>query len=477
MMTLNRTLPPGRSKADSCNTVARQAQCGFTMIELMIAIVIGMLIMLALIALFVNITRTNSEMAKTNAQIENGRFAMQLLAGDIVHGGYWGGYVPQFDDMTVPASVYDGATMAPSAAPDPCLAYASWDTAYKNNLIAIPAQSYDSALATCAVVANQKADTDVLVVRHAQTCLPGVGSCEADTAGKLYFQAPLCEDEISATVQAATATTVTLIPSASTINDFYNGSTIRIVSGTGAGQSRVISAYNGATKVATLSVAWAITPVNPTSKYTFGDGYVLDTSGYAFHKRNCTTVADKRKFISSIYYIRDYAVTVGDGIPTLMRSQFDLSGGVLAHQAAVPLIEGIEGFRVEFGIDSKGDVDPATGTRTVVDYTKALVWADPLNRVTPLNRGDGIPDEYVRCTTASPCTATAPTGTAAQLPNVVAIKLYVLARNREATASYTDGKTYTLGATTLGPFNDHYKRHVFSTTVRLTNISARRDTP
>lgn len=423
MMTLNRTLPPGRSKADSCITVARQAQCGFTMIELMIAIVIGMLIMLALIALFVNITRTNSEMAKTNAQIENGRFAMQLLAGDIVHGGYWGGYVPQFDDMTITGVPSD----APSTVPDPCLAYASWDTAYKNNLIAIPVQSYDSAPATCAVVANQKADTDVLVVRHAQTCLPGVGNCEADTAGKLYLQPSACELEI------------------------------------GGGQRYVLN--------------------------TTG----FNTLGIGLHQRNCVgtvvgtsppvlpitsgTFADKRKFISSIYYIRDYAVTMGDGIPTLMRSQFDLSGGVLAHQAAVPLIEGIEGFRVEFGIDSKGDVDPATGTRTVVDYTKALVWADPLNRVTPLNRGDGIPDEYVRCTTASPCTATAPTGTAAQLPNVVAIKLYVLARNREATASYTDGKTYTLGATTLGPFNDHYKRHVFSTTVRLTNISGRRDTP
>ncbi|OIP15703.1 MAG: pilus assembly protein PilW [Betaproteobacteria bacterium CG2_30_59_46] len=389
---------------------ARQAQGGFTLIELMVAIVLGMLIVLALTTLFVNISRTNSEMAKTNAQIENGRFAMQLLEGDIVHGGYWGWHVPQFDDMTITGVPDD----APSAVPDPCLAYnaTNWTTAYQNNLIAIPIQSYDSAPAGCAVVANKQANTDVLVVRHAQTCLPGVGSCEIDTAGKLYLQPSSCELEIA------------------------GGQRYRL---------------------------------NTTGFSTLGTG---------LHQRNCVgtgspqalpivsgTFADKRKFISSIYYIRDYAVTVGDGIPTLVRSQFDLSGATLAHQAAVPLIEGIEGFRVEFGIDSIGDAG------TVVDYTKAAAWADPLNRNKLLNRGDGIPDgAFVSCTTAVPCTAN-------QLANVVAVKLYVLARNRESTVSHTDGRTYTLGATTLGPFNDHYKRHVFSTTVRLTNISGRRETP
>lgn len=469
MMTL-KTLASGRSKADFRITLARQAQCGFTMIELMIGMVLGLLMMVALSELFVNITRTNSEMAKTNAQIENGRFAIQLLEGDIAHGGFWGGYVPKFDDLTIPASGYDGATMAPSAVPDPCLAYASWDVAYKNNLLTIPVQSYESAPAACAAaVANQKVGTDVLVVRHVATCLPGVGNCEVDTAGKLYFQAPQCEDEISAPVQAATATTVTLPSFASAVSDFYKGGTIHIIAGPGSYQSRLISAYDGATKVATLATAWAAPIPNDTSKYTFGEGYVLDTSGYVFHKRNCTSLADKRKFISSIYYIRDYAVSVGDGIPTLVRSQFDLAGGVLAHQPAEPLIEGIEGFRVEFGIDDSGDGG-------AVDYTKAVEWTDPYNRVAPKYRGDGIPDVRLdgtfamRCTTAVPCTV-------GQLANVVAVKLYVLARNSDITVGYTDGKAYTLGTTTLGPFNDHYKRHVFSTSVRLTNIAGRRETP
>lgn len=383
-----------------------QAQCGFSLIELMVAITIGLLIMAALIALYLNITRTNNEMAKSNSQIENGRFAMQILQSDIVHAGFWGEYGPQFDDLTTTTVPAD----APTAVPDPCLLYnaANWNGAYKSNLLGISVQAYDAAPSGCTVVSNKKANTDVLVLRHAETCVPGVGNCEADTAGKLYFQASLCELE------------------------------------------------------------------NATP-------YKLDTTGFTLHKRDCVgtgsppalpvtagTIADKRKFISHIYYIRDYAVTAGDGIPTLMRSQFDLSGTTLAHQAAVPLIEGIEGFSVEFGIDSLSD------SGAVVNYGQAIVWADATNKISPTNRGDGIPDgTFIHCTTAIPCTFD-------KLTNVVALKLYILARARETTAGYTDTKTYALGSTTLGPFTGDqakYKRHVFSTTVRLVNIAGRRETP
>lgn len=379
---------------------ARGSQFGFSLIELMVAVTISLLIMAAILTLYVDINRNNSEMAKTNVQIENGRFAIQLLQSDIAHGGFWGGYIPEFDDLaiaTVPVDV-------PSAVPAPCQAYTSWTATDKTNLLGIPVQAYDAVPSGCTQLTNKKANTDVLLVRHAETCVPGVGNCEADTAGKLYFQASLCEDDVGP--------------------------------------------------------------------------YVLGTGGFTLHPRttipaglpSCadalsTLFATKRKFISNIYYIRDFSVTAGDGIPTLMRSQFDLSGGVLEHQPAQALIEGVEGFRVELGIDSLSD------TSAAVNYTQAVNWADPTNLTSPTNRGNGTPDGvFVRCTTAAPCTA-------AQLTNAVAVKLYVLVRSLETTPGYTDTKTYNLGSTTLGPFTDGYKRHVFSTTVRLTNISGRRETP
>jgi len=378
----------------------RGAQTGFSLIELMVAVTISLLIMAAILTLYVDISRNNSEMAKTNVQIENGRFAIQLLQSDIAHGGFWDGYIPDFDDLTLTAA----PVAAPTAVPDPCQAYTSWTAGDKDNLLGIPVQAYDDVPSGCTQLTNKKADTDVLVMRHAETCVPGVGNCEASASGKLYFQASLCADDLAP--------------------------------------------------------------------------YVLDTNGFTLHQRavpaGLTSCADAaspnfssiRKFISNIYYIRDYSVTPGDGIPTLMRSQFDLSGGNLAHQDAEALIEGIEGFRVELGIDGFSD------TGAAVNYNQAVNWADPNNKDSPTNRGDGAPDGvFVRCTTAVPCTA-------AQLANTVVVKLYVLVRSLETTPGYIDAKTYRLGSSTsLGPFNDGYKRHVFSTTVRLTNISGRRETP
>ena len=193
---------------------------------------------------------------------------------------------------------------------------------------------------------------------------------------------------------------------------------------------------------------------------------VLDTAGFTLLRRDCATPADLRRFMSSIYYVRDYSVTPGDGIPTLMRSQFDLAGGVLEHQPAVPLIEGVEGFRVELGVDDLSE------TGAAVNYAAAVNWADPDTRTTATNRGDGVPDDdFVRCTTAVPCTAN-------QLMNLTAVKLYVLARSRDTSQGHTDSKSYSLGtAGNVGPFNDAFQRHVFVTTVRLPNISGRRITP
>jgi type IV pilus assembly protein PilW len=136
-----------------------------------------------------------------------------------------------------------------------------------------------------------------------------------------------------------------------------------------------------------------------------------------------------------------------------------------AHEDAVPLIEGINGFRVELGVD---DVSETGGA---VDYTAAVDWVDPDTRDSATNRGDGVPDQdFLHCTTAVPCTV-------GDLTNVTAVRLYILARTRETSQGFEDTKTYTLGDTVLGPFNDAFPRHLFVTTIRLPNISGRRITP
>jgi hypothetical protein len=60
--------------------------------------------------------------------------------------------------------------------------------------------------------------------------------------------------------QAGNATTITLDSSAVATNDYYNGSIVAIIAGTGNAQARVITAYVGSTKVATVDTNWATNP-------------------------------------------------------------------------------------------------------------------------------------------------------------------------------------------------------------------------
>lgn len=364
---------------------------GFGLVELMIAMVIGLLMITTVVQLFSGINRSSADMASTNEQIENGRFTIKVLEEDLTHGGFWNGYVPQFDDLTLTAAPAD----IPSAIPAPCLAYASWNTAYKTQLLGIAVQTYDAVPTGCeAVILNKKANTDIVVVRHADTCVPGATNCDADTSAtaspKVYFQANLCGTSVA-------------------------------------------SAYD----------------------------YVLATSGFSMQKRNCTSDAEKRKYINHIYYIST------DNI--LMRAEFGAGGGTTWGDPT-PLISGVESLITELGIDNLSDNGTNITIGATKPYTQAITWADTSLKNSPTNRGDGSPDEYIRCTTSVPCTLD-------QLINVVAVKIHVLVRGGSVTRGYKDTKTYKLGSTSISAPNDSFKRHVYSTTVRLNNVSARRETP
>lgn len=71
------------------------------------------------------------------------------------------------------------------------------------------------------------------------------------------------------TAQAGTSTTITLDSGASTNDSIYVGYGIKLISGTGSGQSGTITAYNGTTKVATIlrkggTGGWDTTPDSTT---------------------------------------------------------------------------------------------------------------------------------------------------------------------------------------------------------------------
>lgn len=343
---------------------------GVSLVELMVAVTVGLLLVAGLMTIYLQTSNANNEMAKLNRLVENGRFALQLLREDLSHAGFWGEYSP---------------IAAPTALPDPCVAFSAWTPTHKANFLALPVCGYDDGAglpASCAgVVTHRKLGTDVLVVRHASTCIADNGTdgnCEDYSADKLYLQVSLCSADAVPYVMAVKGVGM---------DPFF----LRMRDTTG-------------------------TP-----------GKACTAAGYT------ASYAGKRKVISHIYYIRDRSnVRVADGIPTLWRSELDTTGGVVRHLHPEALIEGIEYMDVEYGVDSVGN--------------------------------DGNPDGF----TSAPATA-------ADWGNVMAVKLYLLARTLEATPGHRDTKTYRLGKTTLGPFNDGFSRHVYSTYIRLKNPAGRRE--
>lgn len=80
----------------------------------------------------------------------------------------------------------------------------------------------------------------------------------APTDGKLL--ADLAAASHVGTAQGGTVGTIVLAEAASAVDDAYNGQEVYLTGGDGVGQRRVISDYTGATRTATVSVNFAVTP-------------------------------------------------------------------------------------------------------------------------------------------------------------------------------------------------------------------------
>ena len=146
---------------------------GFSLIELMIGIALGLLVVAGVGTIFANNYRTRSETEKTNLQIENGRYAIQLLTDEMRMAGYYG----ELDPTSV---------TTPAALPDPC----DSTTATLISAVALPVQGVDNAAASPTCISDLKTGTDIFVDRRASSCVQGTSGCAAGSY--MYFQTALC---------------------------------------------------------------------------------------------------------------------------------------------------------------------------------------------------------------------------------------------------------------------------------------------
>jgi type IV pilus assembly protein PilW len=157
---------------------SRRSMQGLSLVELMIAMTLGLIVLAALVSVFANSSASRAELERTSRQIENGRFAMELLSDDIRHAGFYG----EANLLPIPIT----------AMSDPC----NTDPAHWAAVMPIHVHGYyqGASLPPC-FAGSIKPKTDAIVIRRTSTCEAGVGTCPAALPLEAYFQVSKCADE------------------------------------------------------------------------------------------------------------------------------------------------------------------------------------------------------------------------------------------------------------------------------------------
>src|SRR5215470_1936281 len=135
--------------------------CGYTMVELLVSMAIGLIILAALVTLFAGNSRERGEIERSNEQTENGRYALQLLSEDLRDAGY----LASFNPGTVAGP--NPQLTIPAALPNAC----ATDLPTLNSAMVLAVQGYDDGVVNVPPCLNDvKPGTDILVLRRASTC-------------------------------------------------------------------------------------------------------------------------------------------------------------------------------------------------------------------------------------------------------------------------------------------------------------------
>jgi len=318
---------------------------GFSLIEVMITLVLGLVVLASIVNLFINTKQNHAQNERMEAVLENGRFALRQLTNDLKLVGYMGGIIDH-SAIKLDGSLSLVADCGKTSETDwvyDTNTYRSMQFLYNVNASAANTQFQ------CISSADFQPNTDVLVVK------------------RVY-----AEKETGAPSQDAVY-----------LRSDYNSGCFWFHS------------------------ASSTTPAGGT----------------------CPTVGfEDWRYMVNVYYIRNYANTAGDGIPTLCKKYLSVTSGGTPEPTMneICLAEGVEHFHVEYGLDTDA-------------------------------KKDGIANIFV----------SNPTETQVK-EQAVSARIYILARAKNEDQTFTNTKTYTLGDRVVN-VNDKYYRRVYSTQVLMRN--------
>ena len=151
--------------------------------------------------------------------------------------------------------------------------------------------------------------------------------------------------------------------------------------------------------------------------------------------RNCTDVAPARRVLVRTYFVECPGACGAGTVPRLTRAELTPAGTI----ELTPLVDGIENLQFEYGFDTDND---------------------------------GLPDAY----------RTGLSGTVGAADNdwsnVVAVRLYLIARSQNPVVGHVDAMTFDLGLNgALPAAGDGFKRHIHTTLVRVMNVAGWREIP
>ena len=312
-------------------------QRGVGLIEIMIAMTLGIVVVLGITTLFADTSRSLASVDRSGRQMENALFTLELLAAELSLGGYWGGANYPVDAETqifvlgeVPASV-------PSEL--------SWNIATESPPACLGVGRYIANTSN-----NAKAEL-AFAMEYPLFAASGASLNEEITAGKCGGTVTALVDESShyfvirrAGSCATGAPPAPLLNRCRPLGDYFH------LQANGC-YSENLGLSGGEIKLEKVND----TNVDELLPYTSFD---------------CDSPAPIYRLVSRIYFI--------DQGGTLNRMYLDGAGGALGFTTEV-LVEGVELLRFEWFVDTTGDgeYDRVTQTPDVVDWPNVIgvkIW-------------------------------------------------------------------------------------------------------